>query len=80
MPPFNIVSDFHPTGDQPQAVDKLVEGVPGGMGKLCPADRGAHRPRRRGGHGRLKYCEEATTDNDELLLSNFNHYKIGLLR
>ena len=27
MPEFKIVSDFRPTGDQPQAVDKLVEGV-----------------------------------------------------
>jgi len=27
MPPFKIVSDFKLTGDQPQAVDKLVEGL-----------------------------------------------------
>ena len=27
MPDFKIVSDFRPTGDQPQAVDKLAEGV-----------------------------------------------------
>jgi len=27
MPPFKIVSDFRMTGDQPQAVDKLVEGL-----------------------------------------------------
>ena len=27
MPPFKIVSDFKLTGDQPQAVDKLVEGI-----------------------------------------------------
>ncbi|MBA7486194.1 UvrABC system protein B [subsurface metagenome] len=27
MPPFKIVSDFMPTGDQPQAVDRLVEGL-----------------------------------------------------
>jgi len=27
MPSFEIVSDFKPTGDQPQAVDKLVEGL-----------------------------------------------------
>jgi excinuclease ABC subunit B len=25
--PFEIVSDFQPTGDQPQAIDKLVEGL-----------------------------------------------------
>ncbi|MGQ9676906.1 MAG: excinuclease ABC subunit UvrB [Chloroflexota bacterium] len=27
MPEFTVVSDFRPTGDQPQAIDKLVEGV-----------------------------------------------------
>src|SRR5512139_1109160 len=27
MPEFKIVSDFKMTGDQPQAVDKLVEGL-----------------------------------------------------
>ena len=27
MPEFKIVSDFAPTGDQPQAIDRLVEGV-----------------------------------------------------
>jgi excinuclease ABC subunit B len=27
MPQFKIVSDFHLTGDQPQAVDKLIEGL-----------------------------------------------------
>jgi len=27
MPPFELVSDFKMTGDQPQAVDKLVEGL-----------------------------------------------------
>ena len=27
MPPFRIISDFRPTGDQPQAVDRLVEGL-----------------------------------------------------
>lgn len=27
MPEFAVVSDFRPTGDQPQAIDKLVEGV-----------------------------------------------------
>ncbi len=27
MPNFKIVSDFRPTGDQPQAVDRLVEGL-----------------------------------------------------
>ena len=33
MPPFKIVSDFKLTGDQPQAVDKLVEGVQKGYAK-----------------------------------------------
>ena len=30
MPPFRIVSDFQLTGDQPQAVDKLIEGLDNG--------------------------------------------------
>ena len=25
--PFELVSPFKPTGDQPEAIDKLVEGV-----------------------------------------------------
>ncbi len=31
MPDFKIVSDFKPTGDQPQAVDKLAAGVDRGL-------------------------------------------------
>ena len=31
MPQFEIVSDFRPTGDQPQAIDKLVAGINQGM-------------------------------------------------
>jgi excinuclease ABC subunit B len=27
MPKFKLVSDFQPTGDQPQAIEKLVEGI-----------------------------------------------------
>jgi excinuclease ABC subunit B len=27
MPPFKVVSEFQPTGDQPQAIEKLVEGI-----------------------------------------------------
>nr|WP_290665655.1 excinuclease ABC subunit UvrB [Ardenticatena sp.] len=27
MPSFRLVSEFHPTGDQPQAIEKLVEGL-----------------------------------------------------
>jgi len=33
MPQFEIVSDFGMTGDQPQAVDKLVEGLEQGYAK-----------------------------------------------
>ena len=33
MPEFQIVSDFRPTGDQPQAIEGLVEGVNSGMKK-----------------------------------------------
>lgn len=32
MAKFQIVSDFKPTGDQPQAIAKLVEGIKGGKG------------------------------------------------
>ena len=31
MPDFRIASDFLPTGDQPQAIERLVEGVKAGM-------------------------------------------------
>jgi excinuclease ABC subunit B len=31
VPPFQLVSDFRPTGDQPQAIDKLVEGLERGL-------------------------------------------------
>ena len=31
MPDFKIVADFSPSGDQPQAIDKLVEGVERGL-------------------------------------------------
>ncbi len=31
MPKFQIVSDFKPTGDQPQAIDKLVAGLKAGQ-------------------------------------------------
>ncbi len=33
MPEFKIVSDFKMTGDQPQAVDKLVDGLQGGFNR-----------------------------------------------
>ena len=31
MPPFQLVSDFKPTGDQPEAIAKLVDGVNQGL-------------------------------------------------
>src|SRR6266567_3755745 len=31
MPEFNLVADFQPTGDQPQAIDKLVDGLQRGL-------------------------------------------------
>src|SRR5258708_642168 len=31
MPAFNLQSEFQPTGDQPQAIEKLVDGVKKGM-------------------------------------------------
>jgi excinuclease ABC subunit B len=31
MPKFRIVSDFKPTGDQPQAIEKLSEGLLRGL-------------------------------------------------
>src|SRR5690242_1690280 len=31
MPDFRVVSDFQPTGDQPQAIEQLIEGVRGGL-------------------------------------------------
>lgn len=34
MPPFIIVSDFWPTGYQPQAVDRLFQGLE----RICIAD------------------------------------------
>ena len=27
MPPLQVVSEFEPTGDQPQAIDKLIDGI-----------------------------------------------------
>ncbi len=31
MPPFKVVSEFQPTGDQPQAIAKLVQGLDAGL-------------------------------------------------
>ncbi len=31
MPPFQVISEFKPTGDQPQAIAKLAEGIRKGM-------------------------------------------------
>jgi excinuclease ABC subunit B len=29
--PFELVADFSPAGDQPQAIEKLVEGIAAGL-------------------------------------------------
>ncbi len=34
MPPFRVVSDFEPAGDQPQAIDELAEGLGAGEDRL----------------------------------------------
>ena len=40
MPDFKLVSDFKATGDQPQAIDKLVAGLDGGQRyQTLPAPR-----------------------------------------
>jgi excinuclease ABC subunit B len=31
MPPFELVSEFKPTGDQPRAIEELLEGIHGGL-------------------------------------------------
>ncbi len=31
MPPFELVSEFQPTGDQPKAIEQLVEGIDNGL-------------------------------------------------
>ncbi len=31
MPEFQVVSDYHPTGDQPEAINQLVEGIEAGL-------------------------------------------------
>jgi primosomal protein N' len=31
MPPFRVVSEFQPTGDQPQAIAQLAEGIQQGL-------------------------------------------------
>jgi excinuclease ABC subunit B len=31
MPEFQVVSDYHPTGDQPAAINQLVEGIEAGL-------------------------------------------------
>ena len=31
MPEFQVVSDYHPTGDQPAAINQLVEGLEAGL-------------------------------------------------
>ncbi|MDH4365576.1 MAG: excinuclease ABC subunit UvrB [Acidimicrobiia bacterium] len=34
MPPFKVVSEFRPAGDQPKAIAELVDGIEGGESKL----------------------------------------------
>ena len=29
MPPFQVVSDYQPAGDQPRAIEKLAQGIDG---------------------------------------------------
>ena len=43
MPDFELVADFQPTGDQPQAIERLVDGL--GEGHEAPGPAGRH------GHG-----------------------------
>jgi excinuclease ABC subunit B len=31
MPPFKVISEFQPTGDQPQAIEKLTQGIESGF-------------------------------------------------
>src|SRR5437867_739340 len=31
MPEFDLISDFKPTGDQPQAIDRLARGITSGL-------------------------------------------------
>jgi excinuclease ABC subunit B len=31
MPPLKVVSEFQPTGDQPQAIEALAQGIRDGM-------------------------------------------------
>ena len=34
MPPFRVVSDFKPAGDQPKAIDELASGILAGEDRL----------------------------------------------
>ena len=31
MPDFKVVSEYEPAGDQPQAIDKLAQGIENGL-------------------------------------------------
>ena len=34
MPPFKVVSEFRPAGDQPKAIAELVDGIEGGESQM----------------------------------------------
>ena len=35
MPDFEVVSPYEPSGDQPEAIDALAQGVENGMTSRC---------------------------------------------
>ena len=37
---FNLVSKFNPSGDQPQAIEKLVNGIKSGEKNGCNSTKG----------------------------------------
>ena len=43
MPDFKLVADFEPTGDQPQAIERLADGLARGPAPPDPARRDRHR-------------------------------------
>ena len=36
MPKFEVVSPYQPSGDQPEAIDALAEGIENGLKDTCP--------------------------------------------
>ena len=43
MPPFKITSEFRPSGDQPEAIEQLVEGVQAGEQHVTLLGATGHR-------------------------------------